>query len=61
MSLARRALVLLAIAAWPLVATGCYYNDYDLMTVDHYCHYGHTHSVDVEYYSSDGGSGCDPW
>ena len=32
---------------------GCYYRDFDMVTVDHYSHYGRSHSVDATYHSSD--------
>ena len=56
MSIARRIAVLAAILAWSLVGSGCFYQDYDLMTVDHYSHYGHEHHTDTTFYHSDG---CD--
>ena len=52
----RRVVLLIGVVALPLLATGCYYQDYDLCTVDHYCHYGTRHSEEVTFYNSDG---CD--
>lgn len=54
MTLFKRACFALAIAAWPLCATGCFYQDFDLETVDHYSHYGSHHTVDAAVYRSDG-------
>lgn len=51
-----RVLFALLLVLAPIAMTGCFYHDYDIETVDHYSHYGHSHSVDVTQYHSDG---CD--
>lgn len=55
MSLLKRAGLALAIAA-SLCTSGCFYQDFDIETVDHYSHYGTHHTVDASIYRSDG---CD--
>ena len=49
----RRVAILCAMAAL-VPATGCYYHDFDLETVDHYSHYGRSHHVDATFYHGDG-------
>lgn len=54
-TLCRLALAL-AIAVLAPLAGGCVYHDFDLETVDHYSHYGASHSVDATFYHGDGDS-----
>ena len=56
MSNVRRLLFALVVVVSPLAVSGCFYHDIDIETVDHYSHYGHSHTVDLERYHSDG---CD--
>jgi len=49
-----RVILFAVVVLTTVVASGCYYHDFDLMTVDRYTHYGNQHSVDARFFHGDG-------